>query len=206
MISSKQKNKKKHIVLDLDNTLIYSLPTDQYKPKKHRNRIKKFTFHNMDNDYIVFERPHLQQFLDYLFANYTVSIWTAASQNYALFIIDKIILKNKPNRKLEYILFSYHCDLSQNKTNCTKHLQMFHNKSPFKYTTNNTFIIDDFIEVFETQPKNCIRAHSFSFKNLSSEHDKYLLHLQKIMESYSRETSNFAIKINNELQNLYPFD
>ena len=42
-----------------------------------------------DGHYKVFERPGLQEFLDYLFANFNVSVWTAASKSYALFIIDK---------------------------------------------------------------------------------------------------------------------
>ena len=46
--------------------------------------MEKFSYHDMDGYYIVFERPGLQEFLDYLFANYIVSVWTAATKDYAI--------------------------------------------------------------------------------------------------------------------------
>ena len=39
----------------------------------------KFTFHNMDDYYITFERPYVQEFLTWLFATYNVCVWTARS-------------------------------------------------------------------------------------------------------------------------------
>ena len=102
-----------NVVLDLDQTLISAEDWDSKDFKKHKNKAKKFEFHDMDGYYIVFERPNLQSFLDYLFANFNVSVWTAASKDYALFIIDKIIL-SKPGRHLDWIFFSY-CDISKKK-------------------------------------------------------------------------------------------
>lgn len=106
-----------HVLLDLDATIICStdsdkpsLSTDEYK------RLQHLEHHRMDDLYTIFERPFLQKFLDYLFANYKVSVFTASSKNYCLFIIDKFIL-TKPERKLEFVFFSYHCNLSKNKYN-----------------------------------------------------------------------------------------
>jgi hypothetical protein len=65
----------------------------------------------MENYYIIFERPGLQQFLTFLFKNFNVSIWTAASKDYALFIIDKIIIAGNKNRKI---------DNNSDKCNCNK--------------------------------------------------------------------------------------
>jgi TFIIF-interacting CTD phosphatase-like protein len=193
-------NSKKHIVLDLDSTVIYSLPTKKYKPEKHREKAKKFNFHNMDNYYIVFERPHLQPFLDFLFKNFHVSIWTAASQSYALFIIDKIILANKPERKLDYILFSYHCEVSEQNTSNTKNLKMFHDHVPEKYNEMNTFIVDDYDEVYETQPENCIIAPPFKFKHRDSEKDTFLKDIVPLMKEEMSKEREFSSTINKKLR------
>jgi TFIIF-interacting CTD phosphatase-like protein len=104
---------KLNIILDLDQTIISAESAEEYDKAKNKTKEKKFIFHNMDNYYTIFERPGLQIFLDYLFKNFNVSIWTAASKDYALFIIDNIILQNKKERQLDWVFFSYHCDLSR---------------------------------------------------------------------------------------------
>jgi hypothetical protein len=75
------------------------IPKDELKAK-----MSKFKWEQMYDDdniplYKIFERPHLQKFLNWLFENFTVSVWTAASKTYALFIIEKFILANYPKRK-----------------------------------------------------------------------------------------------------------
>ena len=85
--------KKFNVFLDLDQTLISAEANDEFDFNNSKEKSKKFTSYDMDGYYIVFERPGLQDFLDYLFANFNVSIWTAASKDYAIFIIDKLYLK-----------------------------------------------------------------------------------------------------------------
>jgi TFIIF-interacting CTD phosphatase-like protein len=81
-------NKKKlNFILDLDQTIISGEPVEEYSIEKNKKKASKFRFETMENYYIIFERPGLQQFLTFLFKNFNVSIWTAASKDYALFII-----------------------------------------------------------------------------------------------------------------------
>jgi len=181
-------DKKTHFLLDLDQTLISAEPSEEYNFKKNKDKSKKFIFHDMDGYYLVFERPGLQDFLTYLFDNFTVSIWTAASKDYALFVIDKIILGNHPNRKLDYVFFSYHCEVSKIRGKGSKDLSLLYDwcKLP-GYTKDNTVILDDFDEVYKTQKENCIIAKPFEFTDEGSENDKFLkdlvVHLQKIKSS-----------------------
>jgi len=186
-----------NVVLDLDQTLISAedwIPADF---AKNKNKAKKFEFHDMDGYYIVFERPHLQEFLDYLFANFNVSVWTAASKDYALFIIDKIIL-TKPERSLDWIFFSYHCDLSNKKKGASKSLEMFWDEYKLEgYTKDNTVIIDDYDEVYKTQPDNCIIAVPFEFDKDGSEKDTYLKDLQHSLSTMQKGQP--AKGINNSL-------
>lgn len=175
--------KRLNVVLDLDQTLISAEDWDTEDFNNNKAKAKKFEFHDMDGYYIVFERPNLQSFLDYLFANFNVSVWTAASKDYALFIVDKILL-TKPNRHLDWIFFSYHCDLSKKKKDGSKDLSMFWDEYKLVgYNKDNTVIIDDYDEVYETQPHNCIIAVPFEFTAKNSENDTYLKDLQRLLST-----------------------
>ena len=167
-------SKKINIILDLDNTLINSLTFKELK-NISKNREKKFTYIDMDKSYRVFLRPHLQEFLDYLFDNFTVSVYTAASSAYASFIIENIIL-SKPNRKLDLVLFSYHCSYSRKYHKCTKDIRMLWNELKLKgYFSDNTWIVDDLPEIYNTIPKHTIKAKYFDVLESNSENDTFLL-------------------------------
>lgn len=184
-------NKKINIVIDLDQTIISSIEHEIFnKNSAYSKKMKYFSHKNMDDCFYIFERPYLHEFLDFIFENFNVSIWTAASKGYALFIIEHIILKDKPNRKIDYIFYSDHCDLSKDKTGNTKDLSMLWTFYKLKgYNKKNTFIIDDYDEVYNTQRNNCIIVKPFEFTDKNSEEDIYLLtlipYLRKILETNS---------------------
>lgn len=165
-------NKKINILLDLDNTLISSLAKHEEK-KIHKPRMKQFRWENMEGIYKVFERPGLQNFLDYLFDNFNVSVWTAASKLYALFIIDKFILTNS-NRKLDYIFFSHHCKRSKKIKATQKSLQILQDEFNLPFDINSTYIIDDHPEVYKAQPEQCIKIKPFEFTDRQSFNDDEL--------------------------------
>ena len=174
---------KLNILLDLDNTLISSLSEEEECPTL-KPRMKHFRWENMDGYYKVFERPGLQPFLDYLFKHFNVSVWTAASKSYALFIIEKFVLNGRPERQLDYIFFSHHCKHSKKRKATQKSLSLL--STDFKlanYNTSNTYIIDDHPEVFEAQPNNCISVKAFEFTNRKSwEDDELSLKVMPLLE------------------------
>ena len=191
---------KKKIILDLDSTIIYSEPSTKLDSKNFK-KMAKFTFYDMDGYYTVFERPHLQKFLNYIFKHFDVSVWTAATKDYALFIVEKIILKkggkkegkegNKSkgkgggkenNRKLECFFYSYHCDISENCNKGHKGLSLLWENVP-GYTKDNTIIIDDLPDVCENQENNCINIKPFVFTDENSENDTELLNIIKKLKS-----------------------
>ena len=194
----KSSEKNINILLDLDQTLISAEALEEYDSKNNKKKSKKFKYHNMDGYYIVFERPGLQDFLTYLFENFNVSIWTAATKDYALFIVDKIILNNKPERQLDYIFFKYHCNISNTLKNSTKDLSMLWDIYNIGYKKDNTLIIDDYNEVYKTQPENCIIAKPFEFTQENSENDKFLINLKLKLEKINSVSVSDSIKnINN---------
>ena len=174
--------RRKNVILDLDNTLISAegLEDFPFEDTLMKQKALKFAIHDMDGYYIVFERPYVQDFLDYLFENYDVSIWTAASKDYALFIIKHIILK-KHTRHIKYILFAYHCDLSKKFYNGnSKDLRLIWDTLDLEgYSTANTVIIDDLEEVYNTQPRNSIHIPAFEILEDYSDYDKELQHAIK---------------------------
>ena len=156
----------------------------------------------MEGYYIIFERPHLQEFLDFLFENFNVSIWTAATKDYALFIIEKIIL-SKPNRKIDWIFFSYHCNVSKKIKKGTKDLSMLWDfyKIP-GYNQNNTIILDDYDEVHSTQTDNCIIAKPFKFSSKNSEKDDFFIQLIPKLKKYILEKELLPKNKLNAIKNM----
>jgi len=165
---------KKNIILDLDQTLIYSEFTKDFKKS---SKTDKFVHKKLDSDYITFERPYLQVFLDYIFKKYNVAIWTAANKSYAVAIINKFILV-KPGRKLDFVFYSDHCDMSKKQKRGLKGLSILWEYFAIRgYNEENTFIVDDNNEVNRIQKKNCYHIPPFDYNKSGSENDVELLRL-----------------------------
>ena len=173
---------KINLLLDLDNTLICAEPYDDLTKDQITYCKKNFKYHDMDGYYLVCERPYVQEFLDYVFKNFNVSIWTAASKDYAIFIIKNIIL-TKPERSLDYFFWDKHCKISRKYNNKTsKNLKILWNKynrgdGLKNYNKNNTFILDDYDNVWKTQRCNSIPAELFDIIEENSHKDKFLKEL-----------------------------
>lgn len=162
------------IILDLDSTIISSLRPFEKQPKNLKG-------YNMDGEFIVYERPGLQDFLDFLFQNFEVAVWTAASKDYALFIIEEILLQ-KPERKLSFVFHSYHGVISEKISTCPKDLNLVWKIFP-SFTPQNTIIIDDFEDVFVPQMCNSYPIPPFEASSKNASNDRELEKLKRKMES-----------------------
>ena len=194
---------KEHLILDLDKTLIHSISNNEMKSLSESEiaSLSKFKTHNMDDYYTVVERTGLQPFLDYIFNRFNVSIWTAASKDYALFVIENII-NIKPDRKLEWIMFSYHCDVSKKENNGIKDLNMLWDTFKLdEFSSENTIIIDDHPDVYNIQKQKCISIPAFDIENPTFTNDRVLSHLIKQFNTYSK-ISNYIKDINETLVEL----
>ena len=149
-----------NVILDLDNTIINALD-DSDRKKLSGDFSSKFKYRDMIPFFRIYARPHLDKFLDYLFANYNVSIMTAAEKDYALFIIENFIL-TKPERKLNFIFFRYQVELSREIYGGVKDLRVIWELFQVSgFTKQNTVIIDDLDMVYETNPHNILRVQGF---------------------------------------------
>lgn len=165
-----------HIVLDLDNTIISSLSEKEYKQAKIDPAMKVVKV--CDGAYYTAARPYLDEFLDYLFKHFKVSVWTAASEGYAKEIIDRFVIKNKKERKLEHFFFDKHCQDSMKTINkrCPKDLQYLFKKN-IGFTADNTVIIDDLHEVISHNKDNVVDSLYFDSRTPNASKDSFLLHL-----------------------------
>lgn len=113
VISHKKSTDRKLVVLDLDNTCICAIEKDRL------NSVANPTFYVNENQFVdledlyrIYPRPKLQEFLDILFRDFNVAVWTAADLDYALFVIDNFITMNNPERELQFIMWGEHCEYS----------------------------------------------------------------------------------------------
>jgi TFIIF-interacting CTD phosphatase-like protein len=126
-----------HVILDLDHTIIMSITRRRDLPLKQ----------HFFAGYYIYERPHLKEFLAWLAKHFTVSVWTAASRDYGLFIV-KNIIEPYIGRRVSVFLFDEHCEKSAEvQGGIIKHLDMLHNLGQFhnipSFNRHNTVIIDD---------------------------------------------------------------
>lgn len=184
---------KINLLLDLDNTLICAEPYDDLTKEEIIRCKQKFKYHDMDGYYIVCERPHVQEFLDYVFDNFNVSIWTAASKDYAKFIMNNIILI-KPDRKLDYFFWDKHCKISKKYgKKFSKNLKILWKKYDKgrglkNYRKDNTLILDDYDDVWSNQKCNSIPAVAFEIIDKSSRNDNFLKELiPKLGDLYNKK-------------------
>jgi TFIIF-interacting CTD phosphatase-like protein len=155
---------KLNFILDLDQTIISAYKIDKEGKNliddSNENKlepIEKFTKSDNsdhlilgDNSYFVKARPGLQNFLNFLFKNFEVSVWTAASKEYAKEIIKHFILKPNKHRKIKCILWLEHCRLSapKQKNYVIKNLQFLNSLNSLNdkkniFTPENTILLDD---------------------------------------------------------------
>ena len=190
----KNVRKQVNVILDLDNTLIYSIAQDKFPKKK--NHLHTMKYHKMDNDYYVFERPGLHSFLNWLFKNFNVSIWSAASPEYVEFIVKNII--EKVGRNIEYVLNSDNCDESQHiyGDKHIKNLNMLWDYYEINgYDSYNTVIIDDLKMVCKIQPYNSVRIKSFNTRHKECLED---IELKDIRKTLSNALKHFKKNINKQ--------
>jgi hypothetical protein len=162
---------KLNVVLDLDNTLI---STVDYNPSlESRYKCKRY-----DKDTLICARPYLTEFLEWLFDNCNVSVFTAADKDYAMFVINNFIGK----RKLDFIFYRYHVNMGiQEFRGGLKDLRLiWETFDMYGFDCTNTLIIDDSTDVKATNPLNCMLLYPFNANK--DFNDDHLLRVKKRLE------------------------
>lgn len=87
---------KKLLVLDLDETLVFSTERSLERPAD----LSVVGYH-------VYKRPHLDAFLDFAFSKFKVGVWTSSGRLYA----EPLVAQLMPNRPVEFVWSSGRCSL-----------------------------------------------------------------------------------------------
>jgi hypothetical protein len=156
---------KPNVLLDLDNTIICAVEKHNYNKEKFQLLDDNLYYKDFGKYYRIYERPGLQPFLDFLFEHFNVNVFTAASKDYGLFIINNFILRNHPDKKVQWMFHSYHTTISEAKYNSYKDLRLLYSTIPDVFTPENTFIIDDLKQVKKANKQNCINVKAFEVFN-----------------------------------------
>lgn len=190
--------KNKLILLDLDNTLICAEDlalvnnetSDEGKSKMRKAR-ETFRTVRMEDYYDIFERPHLQEFLDYLFENFDVGVWTASSKDYAIFVIKHFITEPENHdrgRKVKIFLCSHHCNVSRKHTKgITKDLKLISDKWGLYPSSDKIILIDDLEILANHQPNNVITVKPFFYDKEEAYSDTELLKVKEKLKEFVRK-------------------
>ena len=158
-------NKKKLLLLDLDETIIHSELRDKnnfhaLNQLKDKAKCYHKVFSYIDKNYLyyfdIFFRPYLFDFLHELKNYFDIAIFTASSKGYADTIINYI---DPSNTIFKFRLYREACISIQDYV-YIKDLRIIRNYDP-----SNIILIDNSLYSFISQPKNGMLLYSFYWDN-----------------------------------------
>jgi len=132
-----------HVILDIDQTMIDSMSLWEYNRNKNNLRKPDYSF----NDVVVWERPHLKQFLNYLNKNIRyISIWTNGTEPWLNLVVNNIISKYIPKKRL-FLLMSIDYSTPYNINNTQIFVKqvppILKRNSQYNVSLKNTVLVDD---------------------------------------------------------------
>ncbi len=137
-------NKRKLLVLDLDETLIHT----SYAPILGAELKAKRGY------FYLYERPYLKEFLDHYSAEYDLAIWSASKVEYVRWIIRSTVLSNCA---FVFINTRKNCKRVVAKDGRVEYLK---NLSPYIAQYEKVLILDDTPKMV-IPIQNCIKAPEY---------------------------------------------
>ena len=135
---------KKTIILDIDFTLIVTLPITVAEcfPKKPNHRFR---------DLAIYERPYLQEFMDFCFSQFdAVGIWTNGDATWANVICTTVL--GRDPKDFAFVWDRSYSDYMEHVRSWVKNLEkvwLIPRYREMGFTPNCTLIVED-------TPSNCI--------------------------------------------------
>ncbi|MEP7037589.1 MAG: HAD family hydrolase [Acidobacteriota bacterium] len=136
------------LILDLDETLIYSSET----PLEREFDFRVGVFH-------TYKRPYLKEFLEFCFENFSVAVWTSSTRNYAKNIIKNIL---NENQNLKFLHSRERCTLSYDEET----RENFYSKKLTKLrrrgvNLDSIIVVDDSPEQWRDSYGNLVKVKRF---------------------------------------------
>lgn len=181
------------LILDLDETLIYSTPKYSYK-----EQIYDFL---IEEHYYVKKRPYVDTFLKNMSEHFELGVWTASTRDYATEIVNQLFIKNN----LQLVLF-------HSREKCTKqeYSRSLYDSFPQNYyikdlkkikkqfNLDKVLIVDDLPIGLQRNYGNLIKIEAYK----GDEFDAELEHLEDYLLSIKDLDNLRAIEKRNWCQNM----
>lgn len=150
MIRIKRINpKRKLLILDIDNTLLYLEHKANFKFKNQ----KIDPDFKIDNDYYGVFRPYLEKFLKAISKHYDIALWTTGNTKYANEIANLIF--DPLNIKLIFVWSGNEC-----YSGTSKSLDLVIEEFP-EYAKKDIIALDDSPNCYRLDPENLIKIPKF---------------------------------------------
>lgn len=180
------------VILDLDNTCICAVEMDELDSVANPD---VFPHVDLDDIYRIYERPGLQEWLDQLFKDFQVAVWTAAGLTYGLFVIRNFILV-KPEREIEFYMWDDHCSYSYRRTRGqAKHVKLL---QPL-YDISKAVLIDDNKDVLK-QTDDTIDSKYFDVTCPNAQNDYFLTYALDEINRHMRNKAEKKVMLKDEIQ------
>lgn len=170
--------KKPLLILDLDETLIYSTYS---KEEIH----SQYDF-IIDNTYYVKKRPYVEQFIKEISEHFDLAVWTAATRDYAQIIVNELF--EKQNLPLKFFHSRERCVERENTRSMydsymTKYYIKDLKKIKKYFDLDKVLFVDDLTVSLQRNYGNLIKIAPFQGEN----DDKHLLLLKDYLISIKDE-------------------
>lgn len=142
------------LILDLDETLIRGQETPL-------EGIPSFAV----GPFLIHKRPHLEAFLAYALEHFSVAVWTSASRDYALGIIQAIF---PDPAALEFVFALEQCTRRNNEYTLEPYWIKDLRKIKKKFPLEQVIILDDSPEKLERHYGNLVRMPAWEGKPLDT--------------------------------------
>lgn len=151
--------RKKILVLDLDNTLLYS--STRKLPNYH------FTVQHNRRTFFVRLRPRAKSFLKKCIRSFRLGIWSASSPVYVNQVVKKLCnhiassadTKNFSRKDLAFVYTDKHCRRVKSKSGhiqYVKPLSKIYSQSKYSVSRDDIFILDDTPSTYQKNRDNAV--------------------------------------------------
>jgi len=168
---------KKLLILDLDETLIHTekFPVDYLESGTYDFKLE---IPNKSYEYFTIKRPFLKEFLNYVFDNFDVAVWTAAGKDYAKNVLINIGIDES---KLKFFYTEENCTIKLNYESGdyygVKNLNKLKNKG---FDLKDVLIVDDVQDTAVNNYGNLILIKKFITNREDTELLKLISYLEKM--------------------------
>lgn len=186
----------KNIILDLDLTLFQCIP----QSLKYELYLNNFSTLEYQSFYIIVLRPGLFKFLQYIFTNFKVAIWSNNSIEFIKFFIEKVLYKYD---WIPHTVYSY-TEYQECLLQTGMHKDIEYMCERIQWEPNETIIIDDSVCVHLSNENRSIRIEQFIVfkKNIKCKNPEYFGPFETLFSNSENLILNIESRYDSVLENV----